>query len=462
MLLRQKVSIKCVLESMKMCTTYPQSTKRQEFIEFFCWKGGTILIDYWAMDYVSKNDFYEIRVASLITNLDRDSLLELYQPIIGAPAASLYLTLSTQNKSNGGSILKTEQLLKSMQLSAGEFYSARRYLEAVGLIRTYESVFEDVRCYIYVIYSPKSPKAFFDDTLFKGLLILSVGEKEAKRLANKWKVNLTIPEEYHEVSASFLDVYKIDYDDPSFRKEFATTILGRDHGRAKLEFNYDLFFGYVGDNSTITASSFKKKDMKEISRLATLFGLDEKRMAFIVVDEYISEGPTHLDFERIKNRCEQEIRFSTVKNVEKSNVSGDSELAKKIQLMEETAPAKFLQYLQQGTKPARSDLAIVNSLSKDYGFGNGIINTIVEYVLIKNNNILSKNYCEKIASSLAREGVATTVDAMNYLKKLAINSSSKKKVSKVSEPKKETNNDEISLDEMNELLNDLEVKKNGR
>jgi len=414
------------------------------------------------MDHVSKNDFYEIRVASLITNLDRDSLLELYQPIIGAPAASLYLTLSTQNKSNGGSILKTEQLLKSMQLSAGEFYSARRYLEAVGLIRTYESVFEDVRCYIYVIYSPKSPKAFFDDTLFKGLLILSVGEKEAKRLANKWKVNLTIPEEYHEVSASFLDVYKIDYDDPSFRKEFATTILGRDHGRAKLEFNYDLFFGYVGDNSTITASSFKKKDMKEISRLATLFGLDEKRMAFIVADEYISEGPTHLDFERIKNRCEQEIRFSTVKNVEKSNVSGDSELAKKIQLMEETAPAKFLQYLQQGTKPARSDLAIVNSLSKDYGFGNGIINTIVEYVLIKNNNILSKNYCEKIASSLAREGVATTVDAMNYLKKLAINSSSKKKVSKVSEPKKETNNDEISLDEMNELLNDLEVKKNGR
>ena len=228
-----------------------------------------------------------------------------------------------------------------------------------------------------------------------------------------------------------------------------------------MEFNYDLFFGYVGDNSTITASSFKKKDMKEISRLATLFGLDEKRMAFIVVDEYISEGPVHLDFERIKNRCEQEIRFSTVKNVEKSNVSGDSELAQKIQLMEETAPAKFLQYLQQGTKPARSDLAIVNSLSKDYGFGNGIINTIVEYVLIKNNNILSKNYCEKIASSLAREGVTTTVDAMNYLKKLALNSSSKKKVSKT-KVEKETNSDEISLDEMNELLNDLEVKKNGR
>ena len=413
------------------------------------------------VDYVSKNDFYEIRVASLITNLDRDSLLELYQPIIGARAASLYLTLSTQKKSpDGGSIFKTDQLLRNMQLTSAEFIAARHYLEAVGLIRTYECDQEDVRCYIYVIYSPKSPKAFFEDVLFSGLLIQSVGEKEAKKLANKWKVNLTIPEEYHEVSASFVDVYNLNYDDPSFRKDFGNQILGRDHGRAQLTFSYDLFFSFVKENSSIDISSFKKKDMKEIARLGTLFGLNEKSMAFIVIDEYIPEGQNHLDFERIKNKCEQEIRFSQVKNVQKSDVSGDSELAKKIQLMEETGPAKFLQYLQQGTKPARSDLAIVNALSKDYGFGNGIINVIVEYVLYKNSNVLSKNYCEKIAASLAREGVSTTVDAMNYLKKLTVKSQPKKKLTKVH--KDEPSDEEISLDEMNDLLNELEVKKNGK
>ena len=413
------------------------------------------------MDYVSKNDFYEIRVASLITNLDRDSLLELYQPIIGAQAAILYLTLSTQKKSpDGGNIFKTEQLLKNMALTPGEFYSARRYLEAVGLIRTYETVQEDVRCYIYVIYSPKSPKAFFEDTLFKGLLIMNVGEKEAKRLANKWKVNLTIPEEYHEVSASFVDVYNLDYDDPSFSKNFGVSILGRDHGRAQLEFNYDLFFSFIKENSGIDTSTFKRKDMKEIARLATLFGLNEKTMAFIVIDEYNTDSPIHLDFERIKNKCEEKIKYSQVTNIKESSVSGDSELANKIRMMEEVAPAKFLQYLQQGTKPARSDLAIVDSLSKDYGFGNGIINVIVEYVLYKNNNILSKNYCEKIASSLAREGVLTTVDAMNYLKKLTVKSQTKKKVSRVQ--KDEPNDAEISLDEMNDLLNELEVMKNGR
>ena len=73
--------------------------------------------------------------------------------------------LKQKRNEDGGTIFKTEQLLKSMQISAGSFHSARKFLEAVGLIRTYESVAEDVCCYIYVIYSPKSPKAFFDDVL---------------------------------------------------------------------------------------------------------------------------------------------------------------------------------------------------------------------------------------------------------------------------------------------------------
>ena len=212
------------------------------------------------------------------------------------------------------------------------------------------------------------------------------------------------------MSASFVDVYKLNYDDPSFRKDFGGSILGRDHGRAQLTFSYDLFFSFIKENSSIDINDFKKKDMKEIARLATLFGLDEKTMSYIVIDEYAVNDPIHLNFEKIRNKCENEIRFSQVKNIQKSNVSGDSELADKIRMMEEVAPAKFLQYLQQGTKPARSDLAIVNALSEDYGFGNGIINAIVDYVLTKNNNVLSKNYALKtITVLILLEGCAVTL-----------------------------------------------------
>lgn len=414
------------------------------------------------MDYVSKNDFYEIRFASMITNVDKDTLLELYQPLIGASACALYLTMLKQKRNaDGGTIFKMEQLLKTMQINSNDLLIARHYLEAVGLIRTYESKAEDVRCYIYVVYSPKSPKAFFDDVLFTGLLIQYVGEKEAKRLANKYKVNLTIPEDYKEVSASFVDVYKPNYDDPAFFKSFGHQIIGRDHGRAQLTFNHDLFFKYIGENSELDSSQFKKKDMKEIERLATLFGLNEKQMAEIVVKEYWVNGSLHLEFDKIKNRAEEEIKINVEVKDEKSKVSGDSVLANKIQMMDEVAPAKFLQYLQNGTKPARSDINIINELSKNYGFGNGIINVVVEYVLYKNNNILSKNYCEKIASSLAREGCKTTVDAMNYLNKIALKSS-KKKPTKECDFVEEDGDEEVSLDELNLLLEEVEVKKHGK
>jgi len=417
------------------------------------------------MDYISKNDYYEIRFASMITNVDKDTLLELYQPLIGAASCALYLTMLKHKKNaDGGRIFKMEQLLKTMQISANDLLGARHYLEAVGLIRTYESKSEDVRCYIYQVFSPKSPKAFFEDVLFSGLLIQAVGDKEAKRLANKYKVNLTIPEEYKEVSASFVDVYKPNYDDPSFFKTFGHQIIGRDHGRAQLSFNYDLFFKYISENSTLDSSQFKKKDMKEIERLATLFGLNEKQMANIVVKEYWVNGSLHLEFDKIKNRAEEEIKVNVAQTNEKSNVSGSSELATKIQMMDEVAPAKFLQYLQNGTKPARSDINIINSLSKDYGFGNGIINVVVDYVLNKNNNVLSKNYCEKIASSLAREGCKTTVDAMNYLKKIGVATikkvAPKKHVTIVEED--ETDDEEVSLDEINMLIGEVEVKKNGK
>ena len=413
------------------------------------------------MDYISKNDYYEIRFASMITNVDKDTLLELYQPLIGAAACALYLTMLKQKRNaDGGTIFKMEQLLKTMQLSADNLLSARHFLEAVGLIRTYESKSEDVRCYIYQVYSPKSPKAFFEDILFSGLLIQAVGDKEAKRLANKYKANLSIPDEYKEVSASFVDVYKPNYDDPAFFKTFGHQIIGRDHGRAQLTFNHDLFFKYIGENSELDASQFKKKDMKEIERLATLFGLNEKQMANIVVKEYWVNGSLHLEFDKIKNRAEEEIKVNVTPVNEKSNVSGDSELASKIQMMDEVAPAKFLQYLQNGTKPARSDINIINSLSKDYGFGNGIINVIVDYVLNKNSNVLSKNYCEKIASSLAREGCKSTIDAMNYLNKITV------KVNKKVSPKKpvvqveeEETEEDVSLDEIQALIGEVEVKK---
>lgn len=429
------------------------------------------------MDYVLNSDFYEIRLASLVTNVDKDVLLELYQPIIGASATILYLTLLKQKRNEDvEETYSIESLINMMQIQPAVLLSARHFLEAVGLLRTYESNRDGNRYYIYVLYAPKSPKDFFDDVLFKGLLIQTIGEKTAKRLAFTYKVDLSIDESFTEVSASFVDVYHPDYDDASFKKDFGNSIVGHDAGRVKIQFNYDLFFGYIRDNSQIKTTSFTKKDMKEIERLAALFGLDEKSMAFIVTDEYDPNSLPHLNFTRIKERAEEAVKYRFVDRKPingKSEVKSDTAIANKIKMMDEVAPANYLRFLQNNTMPATADLKIIDSLSKGYGFPNGVINAIVEYVLHKNNNVLSRNYCEKVASTLARDNVNNALDAMNVLNKISLATKESKGRKKDTEPKEielpkqedkpKKDVEKISDEEMDELFSSFaKLNKGGQ
>lgn len=423
------------------------------------------------MDYVLLSDKYQIKLASLVSNVDKDVIVELYQPLIGANATILYLTLLKQERNAcAQETYLTNNLLTSMQISCDQFYSARKFLEGVGLLRSYLKNEDGERSLIYVLYAPKNPKDFFDDVLFKGLLFQYIGEKEAKALALRYKVDTFVDSSYQEISASFVDVFHPNYDDASFKKNIKEPILGHDEGRINISFNYDLFFKYLGEVSMIKEAQITSKEMKEIARLATLFGLNEKQMSFIVADEYHANLTPHLDFKNIAGRAEDEIKFQVhpVFKKQKSKVSGDDILAKKIEMMEIMPPAKFLRYLQNNTKPANADLKIVEDLATNFGFSNGVINALIDYVLTKNNNVLSRNYCEKVASSIARSGITTALDTMNYLN----NIQTVKSIAPVEEKKTpaiKRNNalkravpvEEVSDEEISDILAKLEMKKNG-
>ena len=212
--------------------------------------------------------------------------------------------------------------------------------------------------------------------------------------------------------------------------------------------------------------------MKEIERLATLFGLDEKVMASITIDEYIPNQIPHFNYSSIAERAKDSIKYPFLQKQtgRRSKISGDNILAKKIKMMEDMSPIDWLKLLQHNTKVASSDIKIVEGLSSDYGFSNGIINAIIDYVLTKNNNILTKNYCEKIASSLARGNIETVIDAMNYLNKININSKPRGKsvtpiveekvtIEKPKEEKKK--DDDISDEEMDVILASINKHKKG-
>lgn len=430
------------------------------------------------MTYISAKDLYEIRIAGLVSNIDKDVIIELYQPIMGSKATILYLTLLKQkrNEDDETYIFSHEELLSLMQIVPGDLFEAKRVLEAVGLMRTFEKEQDSKNQYIYVLYSPKTPNEFFDDPLFKPLLIQKLGYKETKRLAHHYHYDTEIPGDYVEVSARWHEVFHLDLDDKSLDKKINENVIGHESGRAKIYFDNDVFFEYISNHSQIRKSVFKAKDLRTIEKISALFGLNEETMADIVLEEYNPESEEHFDFERISKRAEENSHYSFLQkgcNAEVSKITGDTALIKDIHKKDTLSPYEFLSEKQGGTRLASSDVDIIKSLMMDYGFGNGVINTIIDFALEHCNNVLNKKYCEKIAVSLMREGIKTAIDALNYLSKPIDTKTVKKSnetnlfkasTKKVQKAEPKNDEEEISDDEILNIINDIEnsKKKGGK
>ena len=386
------------------------------------------------MKVLANQDFLEVRIASLIADFDRDTLSNLYQPIIGFEALSLYMTLwSEANNEKVSPLCTHEQLFLRMRMPAGMFVEARKYLEGTALLKTFVSQGDGFKIYHYELYAPKSPRGFFDDALLYGMLIKSIGETNANRLKS---IYLIEPSQDHgeEITASFADVFHPELSDSAFI-EAATDeskVKGRNAGKIKGQFSYELFFNHLLEIGQIKENAFNKAEMKEIERLATLNGVNEEDTAELVNQLYDSSKPKgqRIDFDRLTKLMQDKADYKRSnpkrRNHEPNLMSGETDLARKINLMETKSPREYLSILQGGTKPASADLKLINDLSKNYHLPNPVINAIVDYVLYKADNVLSRPYAEKVAVSLVRENIQTAVDAMNYLKKVDKKSRNKK------------------------------------
>lgn len=377
---------------------------------------------------LSNNDLYKVRLNSLIAGYDRTTIINLYQPIIGAIAMSLYFTFEceAENQKIMGSSIH-ENLLIRTSLSVNEFLKARKLLEAVGLLKSYISKSGDYKLYEYEVFAPKTPKAFIDDVLLYGMLTKYVGEKEARRLKSIYALKECEPEG-NEISSTFIEIFHPDFNDPSFSHVHQDELLlGRKVGKIDAEFNYDHFFEALLNAANIKQNAFTKKEVKEIERFATLYGVDEMNMASVISKVYNPgmEKGKRVDFSKVSIYLQNESTYSFLNKNKTSKkddlshrVSSETDMAKKINMMESESPIAFLKVLQDNIPPASSDMRLIQTILDKYKLTFGVTNVLIEYVLNKNNNVLSRALMEKIAVSLAREKITTAIDAMNYFKKV--------------------------------------------
>ena len=375
------------------------------------------------MVILSKADMFDVKISSLLADYDRETITNLYQPIIGYTALAVYFTFWSEGKNQKIiSLSSHEQILLRMRIATGEFIEARKILEAVGLLKTRLEKVREFSIYHYELFAPKTPNKFFNDTLLYGLLIQNIGENEASRIKRIYQTSQN-ESQGEDISSSFNDVFHPNFEDAAFLQATnkVSDTIGRRKSKIDTEFSYEKFFDTLSSISQLTDKSFTKNEIKEIERLATLYGMSAEITAEKVVNAFSLEKSrgSRVDFVQLNEDMKNEINFGSRtrkrRNSKKNLVVGEEGLAAKVKYFESANPKDVLSVLQNGTKPAAADLNIVRILANDYKLTNAVINVIIDFVLQMNNNVLSRYSVEKIASSISREDIVTAVDAMEYL-----------------------------------------------
>lgn len=368
-------------------------------------------------------DTYTIINRSVLTNKDNETLIMLYQPIIGSDAVSLYLTLfSYLDKQELTSNAWTHHhLMTAMQTKLLSIINAKEKLEAIGLVRSYVKK-GDINDYIYELYSPLSSYEFFNNPILNISLYNNVGKNEYERLVSFFKTPKMNLSEYEEVTSSFNEIFETkDY--TSYEKLLED--LRRQHKNdLNIENKVDLnnVLTLIPEDM-INIKNINKEIKDLIVKLSFIYDLDDASLSNIIRNSINERKIIDKDLLRQNSRnyykFEHEGRLPSVifKNQPDYLRSKNNEVSKRAKLvyqMETYSPYDFLTLKNGNTKPNKNDLLLLEELLIDMDLTPGVVNVLIDYVLRINNNKLIKTFVTTIATQWKRSNIKTVEEAMSF------------------------------------------------
>lgn len=366
-------------------------------------------------------DSYIVVNKTIITEVDKQILIDLYQPIIGNKAVSLYLTLFNDLEKNAfvTGEFTHHHLLSVMQMPLKDIVFAREKLEGIGLLKTYFKK-GSVNSYVYLLYGMLSANEFFNHPIFNMVLYNNVGKLEYNKLVSRYKLPRVVLKDYEDISLKFDEVYTSVPVNSFFNND---EIISRKKGEVLFKDVVDFELLISGlDNSIISDRAFNKDVRNLINNLSFLYNIDISTMQGLIRTCINEKGLIDRDLLRKGARnfyqFENSGNLPTIVHYSQpeylKSPSGDtSKRGKMIYTFENTNPYQFLKSKYKNGKVVTRDLQIVENLLLDLKLSPGVVNVLLDYVLRVNNKKLNKSFIETIASHWKRLGIETVPEAMN-------------------------------------------------
>lgn len=414
-------------------------------------------------------DQYVVVNKTILTEVDKKNLINLYEPIIGYTAVGLYLTfwsdldrLEIMSKD-----FTHHHLMSILNCDLDRIKVAREALEAVGLMKTYFKE-GNINSYVYELYSPLSASEFFNNPILNIVLYNNVGEIEYNDLKNMYKkVNIDI-RDYTDITKTLNETFEATDAPLVDARERVTLPLN-----IKSDLDFDLIIASI-PKGILNEKAISKKTKELMVNLSFIYHLDSLKMTELIRASLNERG--FIDKDELRKNARKYYQFKagslptlvyrTQPEYLKTPMGDNSEIGKIIAVFENTTPYDFLKSKYHGTNPTPRDLKLLEALMIDLELPQAVVNVLIDYVLKKNNNKLSASYVETIAGQWKRANLKTANEAMDFARK------EHKKLGKTSKevPKKEIkvpvwfnqdiSKDEASLEEQKELEALLKVGEN--
>ena len=362
-------------------------------------------------------DKYVVVNKTMLTDRERKNLISLYEPIIGYAAVSLYLTLwrDLDRLELVSMDYNHHHLMSLLKCNLDTIKEAREALESVGLVKTYLKEGE-LNSYVYELYSPLSPKEFFNHPIFNVVLYNNLGKMEYELLKKEYQEYKIELKDYIDISKNIDTTYKSS-------SNFSFDAIGKNENTITLQdqVDFDLLFSSL-PKGILNEKSLNKKLKELINNLAFVYNFDTLKMVEMI--RLVINDKGYIDKDSLRKMCRKYYQYNNNGKLPTlvyrtqpeylKNPRGDvSNRGKIIAVFENTTPYDFLKSKYKGSNPTSRDLRLLETLLVDLNLKPAVVNVLIDYVLKKNDNKLNQAFVETIAGQWKRMGIETAEDAMN-------------------------------------------------
>lgn len=364
-------------------------------------------------------DHFEITLPQSLSTNERQLLTLFYQPLTGPDPISLYLILWAEGEDYTTDKMTHYYLMNVLGMSVRSIFEARIALEAIGLLRTWRKDENDSRTFIYELVRPLEAREFFADPLLSMFLFSKIGEQAYRKLRNRFCKQVD-KQGFSEVTRTFTDVYKpVHTNVPQDILEERDTEQG--YPFYYEQFDFDLLRTGLSEQ-LVPSSALTAEARQMIAKLAFLYRLSPLEMQKVVV--LALDDTMKLPLERLKKAAADYYKITISKDAPKLAKTFDSKPAppddakrskeqELLNYLETTPPIQVLRDINKGKEPILASVQLAEDLITKHDMPIGVVNVLLEYVMLTTDMRLPTKYVEKIADHWIRKNLKTAKEAMD-------------------------------------------------